>query len=135
KSDSEDLISDLDAFGLAYSGHLQRARRKAQHAVDLAQQSGQPERAALFESGAALLEAFFGDKRAARQGAKAALKLSNGRDVEYGAAFALALSGDFSESQRLAKDLEARFSEDTAVRFSYVPALGALIALNQSDPA
>jgi serine/threonine protein kinase len=135
KSDSEDLISDLDAFGLAYSGHLQRARRKAQRAVDLAQQSGQPERAALFESGAALLEAFFGDKRAARQGAKAALKLSNGRDVEYGAAFALALSGDFSESQRLAKDLEARFPEDTAVRFSYVPALGALIALNQGDPA
>ena len=65
----------------------------------------------------------------------AALKLSKGRDVEYGAAFALALSGDSSESQRLAKDLETRFPEDTAVRFSYVPALRALLALNQGEPA
>jgi tetratricopeptide (TPR) repeat protein len=55
--------------------------------------------------------------------------------VEYGAAFALALSGEVPECQRLAKDLETRFPEDTAVRFSYVPALGALIALNQGDPA
>jgi tetratricopeptide (TPR) repeat protein len=135
KSDAEDLISDLDAFGLAYSGHLQQARRKSQRAVDLAQQSAQRDRTALFETGAALREAFFGNKPAARQGAKAALKLSKGRDVEYGAAFALALSGDFSESQSLAKDLEARFPEDTAVRFSYLPSLGALLALSQGEPA
>jgi tetratricopeptide (TPR) repeat protein len=135
KSDAEDLITDLDAFGLAYSGHLQQARRKSQRAVDRAQQSARRETAALFEAGAAVREAFFGNKPAARQSAMAALKLSKGRDVEYGAAFALALSGDSSESQRLAKDLETRFPEDTAVRFSYVPALGALFALNQGEPA
>jgi tetratricopeptide (TPR) repeat protein len=55
--------------------------------------------------------------------------------VEYGAAFALALAGDFSESQKLAKDLETRFPEDTAVRFSYAPALHALLALNHREPA
>ena len=43
--------------------------------------------------------------------------------------------GDSSESQRLAKDLETRFPEDTAVRFSYVPSLGALLALKQGEPA
>jgi tetratricopeptide (TPR) repeat protein len=131
KSDAEDQISALDAFGRAYYGHLQQARRKSQRAVDLAQQSPQKERAAMFETGAALLEGFLGNKPAARQGAKAALKLSKGRDVEYGAAFALALSGDFPESQRLAKDLEIRFPEDTAVKFSYVPSLSALLALNR----
>src|SRR5712691_8539824 len=135
KSDAEALISALHSFGLAYSGHLQQARRKSRRAVDLAQQSAQREMAALFEAGAALQEAFFGNKPAARKGAKAALKLSKGRDVEYGAAFALVLSEDSSESQRLAKDLETRFPEDTAVRFSYLPALRALLALNQGEPA
>jgi tetratricopeptide (TPR) repeat protein len=65
----------------------------------------------------------------------AALELSKGREVEYGTAFALALSGDSSRSQTLANDLESRFPEDTSVRFSYLPALRALLALNHSDPA
>ena len=65
----------------------------------------------------------------------AVLDLSKGRDVEYGAALALALSGDSSQSQTSADDLERRFLEDTAVRFSYLPALRALLALNHGEPA
>ena len=65
----------------------------------------------------------------------AALELSKDREVEYGAAFALALSGDSSRSQTLANDLESRFPEDTSVRFSYLPALRALLALNHGEPA
>jgi tetratricopeptide (TPR) repeat protein len=64
----------------------------------------------------------------------AALELSKGRDVEYGAAFALALAGDFSRSQALASDLEKRFPEDTSVQFSYLPALRGLFALNRHEP-
>jgi tetratricopeptide (TPR) repeat protein len=60
----------------------------------------------------------------------AAIELSKDRDVEYGAAFALALSGDFPRAQTLANDLERQFPEDTSVRFSYLPALRALLALN-----
>ena len=63
----------------------------------------------------------------------AALELSKGRDVEYGAAFALALSGDSSRSQTLTNDLEKRFPEDTAVRFSYLPVLRALLGLNHGE--
>ena len=85
-----------EAFVLAYSGHLQQARRMSRRAVDLAQQAGQRERAALYEAGAALREAFFGNAPEARRSAMAALELSKDRDVEYGAAFALALSGDSS---------------------------------------
>ena len=51
----------------------------------------------------------------------AALELSNGRDVEYAAALALALSGSSSRSETLAGDLEKRFREDTFVKFTYVP--------------
>ena len=135
KSGAEDWISDQEAFVLAYSGHLQQARRMSRRAVDLAQQAAQRERAALYETGAALWEAFFGNAPAARRSAMAALELSKGRDVEYGAAFALALSGDSSRSQTLANDLERRFPEDTSVRFSYLPALRALLALNHGEPA
>ena len=65
----------------------------------------------------------------------AARQLSKTREVEYGAALALALSGDSAQSQTLANDLEKRFPEDTSVRYSYLPALGALLALNQREPS
>jgi len=46
----------------------------------------------------------------------------------------LALSGDSSRSETLAADLEKRFPEDTAVRFTYVPTLRAVLALNKGEP-
>ena len=66
--------------------------------------------------------------------AMAALALSNGRDVEYAAGLALALSGDASRSQPLADDLEKRFPEDTFAKFTYVPVLRALSALEHGKP-
>ncbi|MBV8906965.1 MAG: hypothetical protein JOZ22_25275 [Acidobacteriia bacterium] len=65
----------------------------------------------------------------------AALDFSKGRDVEYAAGFALGLSGDSSRSEALAADLEKRFPEDTFVKFTYVPVLRALTALNRGKPA
>jgi len=90
------------------------------------------ERVASYEAGAAVREAFFGDAREARQRAAAALDISKGRDVEYGAALALALVGDTAPSQKLAKDLE-KAEEDTYVQFHYLPTLRALWALSRSD--
>jgi predicted Zn-dependent protease len=65
----------------------------------------------------------------------AALAFSRDREVEYGAAFALALAKDSSRSETLADDLAKRFPEDTSVRFSYLPALRAMLALNHGDHA
>ena len=104
-------------------------------AVDLAHQPDQREEAALLEAGATLWDAFFGNAAAARQGAKEVLKLSKGRDAEYGAALALALSGDSSAAETLANDLGKRFPEDTSVRISYMPALRALLAMNRGEPS
>jgi len=66
--------------------------------------------------------------------ARAALELAKGRDVEYAAAFVLALSDEIAESQRLAADLEKRFPEDTPVQFEYLPTLQALSALEHQAP-
>jgi tetratricopeptide (TPR) repeat protein/predicted Ser/Thr protein kinase len=135
ESKTEAWISDKEALGLAYSGHLQQAGGTLRRAVDLAQQAGQRERAALWETGVAVWDAFFGNGSQSRRNATAALELSKDREVEYGAAFALALAGDFPRSQTLANDLERRFPEDTSVRSSYLPVLRALLALNHGEPA
>jgi tetratricopeptide (TPR) repeat protein len=93
------------------------------------------ERAALFRSGAAVREGFLGNVAAVRQGATAALALSKGKEVEYGAAFAQGLSGDVGTTQTTAENLERRFPVDTAVKFYYALALRGLAALNRHDPA
>ena len=65
----------------------------------------------------------------------AALQIANDREVEYGAAFALASSGNFSQAQNLADDMERRFPEDTSVRFNYLPVLRARLALSEGNSA
>jgi tetratricopeptide (TPR) repeat protein len=135
RSGAEAWISNKGAFVLAYSGHLQQARTLSQRAVDQATQEHQSERAALWQAGEALREAFFEQSPEAKKRAAAALKLSNSREVEYGAALTFALTGDSSRAQTLADDLERRFPEDTVVRFSYLPVLRARIALNRGDGA
>ena len=134
-SGAEDWITYHEAFVAAYSGHLQEARRLSRHAADLAQQRTHRERAALFETGAALREAFLGNVLEAKRSAAAALELAKDREVEYGAGFAFAMSGDSSRSQALADDLERNFPEDTSVRFNYLPALRGLLALNHGNPS
>jgi len=64
-SEAEEWISHHEAFVLAYTGRLREARKMSSEASGLAQQAGHRERAALFETGAALREAFFGNAAAA----------------------------------------------------------------------
>jgi tetratricopeptide (TPR) repeat protein len=132
RSGADTWVSDKEASALAYSGHLHKARVLTQQAIDRGIQGAEPERAALWQAGASLREAWFGNAVEARRNANEALKLSNNSEVEYGAAFALAIVGD-SRAQALANDLEKRFPENTVVRFSYLPAIRARIALNQRD--
>ena len=65
----------------------------------------------------------------------AALTLAKNREVEYGAALALAIAGDSSRAQTLTNDLEKSFPEDTSVKFNYLPTVRAFLALNHDDPA
>jgi eukaryotic-like serine/threonine-protein kinase len=135
KSGAEDWVCDEEASVDAYSGRLRNARGMSRRAVDLARQADRRERAAMYEAGEAVREAFFGNVPEARRSVVAAVELSKGRDVEYGAALALILSGDSSRSQTLANDLEKRFPEDTLVRFTYLPVLRALFAVHHGEPS
>jgi DNA-binding winged helix-turn-helix (wHTH) protein/tetratricopeptide (TPR) repeat protein len=135
RSGGENWISSRESFALAYRGHVKQARITSLVAVEQAQQAGQRERAGLWDAGAAVREALFGNASEANRLATGALELSKDREVEYGTALVFAVSGDSSRAQGLANDLEKRFPEDTAVRFSYLPVLRATLALNQRDPA
>jgi tetratricopeptide (TPR) repeat protein len=131
----QDIIPHLEALALARSGRLGEARQMAAVPVEIAQRSGRRERAGLFEAATAVSEAFYGNAAAARQSATRALELGRGREVDYAAAFGLALSGDLPKSRAIAGDLARDFPEDTFVRFMYLPTLRALFSLNAHDPA
>ncbi len=133
KPGAEDVISDRQAFALAYTGRMQAARKWSQSAITLAQQAGHSERAALFETRAALWEAFLGNTPMAKKTAMAALALAKNREDRYGAALVLAMAGDEAKAQSLADDLERDFPEDTSVRFYYLPTVRASLALNHGD--
>jgi tetratricopeptide (TPR) repeat protein len=135
RSGGETWISNKEALALAYSGQLQRARLMSGRAVDHARQEALPERAGAWEAAASIREALFGNAAEATTRALAALALSKDREVEYCAAYAMARSGETSRAQGMADDLTRRFSENTVVRFSYLPVLRAQLALNRGDAA
>ncbi len=134
KRRAEHWMAHEEALALARSGRLQAARRSSNRAVDLALQEGEREAAANYQAARAVWDAVYGDAAEAKRNAMAALALSKGRDVEYAAGLGLALSGAASLSQGLADDLEKRFPEDTFVKFTYVPVLRALAALERGKP-
>ena len=135
KAGAEHWITQRESDVLAYSGRVQGARAKSRLAIQLAAQAGQPERAALYQAGVATREALFGNIAVAKRAAVDALSQSKDRDVEYGAAFALLSIRDESKAQAIIDDLEKRFPQDTFVKFSYLPTLRALLAINHGKPA
>ncbi len=119
----------------AYEGRLQQSRQASIQAVTLARQARLAERAALFEGAAAVREALYGYPKESSRHSFIAAQLVTGRDVDFGPAFALALSGNSAAALTIVTRLEKQYPEDTCVRFSYSPALRALLAINQGRPA
>ena len=133
KSGWEDVLAAEEADSVAYSGQLGKARELSRRAVASAERAEEKETAAGYEAAAALREALFGDAAEARQRVAAALRLSRGRDVHYGAALALALAGDAAQAEAMADDLGKRFPEDTLVHFNYLPTIHSQVALIRKD--
>jgi eukaryotic-like serine/threonine-protein kinase len=129
KTGFEDLMLDAESDTAAYAGQFSKARELTRRASESAQRADEKETAANYEAEAAWREALVGNMSLAKQQAQAALALSNGRDVEPVAAFALGLAGDAAQATRLAADLAKRFPEDTIVQSNYLPTIRALAAL------
>jgi eukaryotic-like serine/threonine-protein kinase len=61
------------------------------------------------------------------------MERSSGRDVQYGAALALAYAGDDARARALISDLDKKFPEDTIVQFNFLPTLRAKLAVNRRN--
>ena len=125
----------FESLVAAYEGRLQQSRQASIQAVTLARQAHHAERAALFEGAASVRDALYGYPDESSRHSLAAGQLASGRDVDFPPAFALALSRNSSAASALVSSLEKQYPEDTCVRFSYAPAVRALLALNQGRPA
>jgi serine/threonine protein kinase/tetratricopeptide (TPR) repeat protein len=130
KPDWEDALLANQAETAAYSGQLEKARDLSQRAVTLAMNAKKQETSANYEAAAALREALFGNAEEARRRAAAALALSSGRDGQFGAGLALALSQPATRALPLDDDMEKRFPENTVVQYNYLPTLRAQLALS-----
>ena len=129
KPGKENLMLYEQAATAAYAEKLASAREFSRQAATSAGGAGEKEMQAGCEAAAALWEALYGNNAEARKHAASTLAISNGRDAQYVAALALALAGDAGRAQALADDLDKRFPEDTVVRFNYLPAIRAQLAL------
>jgi tetratricopeptide (TPR) repeat protein len=135
KRGMEHQVLHVKALSEARLGHLQAASLSSSEAIDLASQEGARESEASYQAARGVWEAIYDNTAEGKKDATAALALSSGRDVEYAGALALGFSGELSRSEALASDLERRFPEDTFVKFTYVPVLRGLVALQQGKAA
>jgi predicted Zn-dependent protease len=100
--------------------------------VASAERKREQETAAGYEAEAALREILLGNAAEARKRAAAALRLSTGRDAQFGAALTLAMAGDTTRASALVEDFTKRFPKDTVVRFNYLPTIDAQLALTHN---
>ena len=126
----EDLILAVHSDTEAYYGRLTKARDFSRRAVDSARGAESNEAGALWQANAALREAEFGNTAAAQQGIAAALALAPGRDVKVLTALAWARAGDNARAKAAAEKLEKDYTQDTMVKFYWLPTIYAAMADN-----
>ena len=133
---AEDTLLANEADTAAFFGRLRNAREFSRGAVDSAERAEEKEPAAMYTALSGLQEALFGNADEARRRTALAIGRSAGRDVQYGAALALAYAGDDKRAKTLTDDLSKGFPEDTIVQFNYLPTLRAKLAVSRgSAPA
>ena len=124
----------LDVILATDQGRLSRLRDFTRHLILSAKEANQKDRAAGVEGDTAWMEALVGNLTEARDAALQASNMSTDWDVQGTAAVTLAMAGDAAASQKLAADLNQRFPDATSVRFCYLPAIRAALALHQGNP-
>lgn len=133
KPGDEDLFLSAQSDTEAYYGRLNKARDFSRRAVDSAVRADSKETAALWRVNAALREAELGNTASARQGVRAALALSPGRNVKLAAALTLARSGDAPRAKALAAELEKNYPTDTLLKHYWLPIINAALELSRGN--
>ena len=111
--DDESALLSSQADTEAYYGRLNKARELSRRAVQSALAAGSKDSAANWEVTAALREAEFGNRDAARRLAQAAIELTTSKPVQVAAALAFARIGDIERSKKLIHTIRLRSPNDT----------------------
>ncbi|HEV2133995.1 MAG TPA: winged helix-turn-helix domain-containing protein [Terracidiphilus sp.] len=135
KGNPEAQMLEFEADTAAYFGRLTESRKLSRLAEFSALREKENEAAAAFAANGALQDALFGNLGDLPAAVKQALDVPSGRVAQYLTALSLALGGDIARAQSLADDLGRRYPDDTLVRFNYLPAIRAQIALGHHDPS
>ena len=129
----EDVFIALEADTVAYRGQIRKAADLTQQAAKIAEKADQKETAAAYIAQTALRAALFGSSADARKQATTAMAMSNGRDVQFLVATALAFAGDSQKAQSLSEDFAKRFPKDSIVNHIYLPVIRGQLAVNRRD--
>ena len=133
--DSEHFGLALDADTEAYAGHLRKSRELTARAVESAKRADSLENAAIWKENAAIVEAAFGNPAQARNYAHDGLRMAAAsQGVQLEAALALAMAGETSEAQALAKRLDQQFPVDTQVQSLWLPTIHGQLAIHAHTP-
>jgi eukaryotic-like serine/threonine-protein kinase len=112
-------------------GRASRLRELVQHLTASELQANANEDAGDIESEMAQFEALIENPTQARSAATKATEMFAGWETLGRSGLALALAGDAAGAQKLAAELNQRFPEATYGQFYYLPAIRAVLALQQ----
>ena len=133
KPGDEDQMLNYESDTALYGGQISKASPLTRRAIESAREVDEKEAAALYQAQGAVREALVGNPDLAKQQARAALALANGRDTEGLSGIALGMAGDSAQATRLADDLGKRFPKDTTVQFNYLPTIRAAASLRSGN--
>ena len=133
KPGAEDLLLATQADTEAWDGKLTSAHELTGRAIQLAQQSGAEERAALYAAEEALREVESGSRWNALAAAKMALRLSSNPSIRAVAAIALARGGDTSTAEKVALEIDKGSPRDPKVQTYWLPTIRAAMALQRNQ--
>jgi eukaryotic-like serine/threonine-protein kinase len=126
------LVSQADTAGR--QGKMKDADEFTRRAMDSARHNDALETAAAYQIAGAIRAELAGFRDQARGEAQAAVKLAPNRDVRGLGAIVLARTGDTATAEKLAREIDKEFPQDTFVQRSYLPTIRAAVALDQKDP-
>ncbi len=130
---TEDMLLGEQSGTADYHGRLAKARELNRRAIDSALRNDAKEPAALHYSGQGLEEAYFGETKEAYADVDEALRLASTRDVQSGAALALAVVGNIGRAEKLADQLNKSFPLDTLMQRSWLPTIHAAVELERRN--
>ena len=131
----EYALTETIALAAASSGRLQAAREAYRQAVEIAQRGKFEEVAADIQAREAATEADFGNQKAAREDAMAALSSSRARSTLIFAGIALSLAGDSRQGNAVADELVREYPSHTLINSVYVPLMRAALEVDHGSPS